>query len=326
MAEESGEKKVEVMDESRKLDALMDMIKDASTKIDEGHKRLDARMDAYEADRRDSAKKDAEGAPRQFGESEDPAADKGRKDSRRDSDEDEDERKDRKDSRRDSDEDEDERKDRKDSRRRDSDEDEDEDERKDRKDSRRRDSDEDEDERKDRKDSRRRDEDDGAEADSAPISRAEARLLQAQILALSERAPQIISDADRSRFASIQEQADPVFQAFGDRAPAPMDGETPMQYKRRLGGKMQINSDKYKDARLSSISDETLLDTVIADVYADSLVAARRGADVPMGALRMITKQSGGHTINEFVGDTESWMNSFAGNSQRATGDFRKPH
>ena len=266
-------------------------------------------MDAYEADRRDSAKKDAEGAPRQFGESEDPAADKGRKDSRRDSDEDEDERKDRKDSRR-----------------RDSDEDEDEDERKDRKDSRRRDSDEDEDERKDRKDSRRRDEDDGAEADSAPISRAEARLLQAQILALSERAPQIISDADRSRFASIQEQADPVFQAFGDRAPAPMDGETPMQYKRRLGGKMQINSDKYKDARLSSISDETLLDTVIADVYADSLVAARRGADVPMGALRMITKQSGGHTINEFVGDTESWMNSFAGNSQRATGDFRKPH
>ena len=165
-----------------------------------------------------------------------------------------------------------------------------------------------------------------AMADEAPITRAEAARLRADLASLQARAPALISDADREKLANIQADADPVFQAFNDRAPAPLEGEAPIAYKRRLAAKMQPHSDKWKSARLSAIADEAVLDTVIADVYADSMVAARRGVDVPAGQLRMITRQAGGHTINEFEGSPGAWVNQFAGHSQRATGDWRRPH
>lgn len=189
---------------------------------------------------------------------------------------------------------------------------------------------------KDRKDSEEKEEkeakadsedkDDKAEADSAPISRADFQAMQEEIRRLQARAPAIISDADRERFASIQEQADAAFQAFGDRAPAPMDGETPTNYKRRLASKMQKHSKRYKDVRLSGVSDDALLDTVCDDIYADSIAAARQGVAVPEGHLREVVHQRGGHTIIEFEGAASSWMNQFAGHTQRAVGDWRRPN
>ena len=275
MAEEQGTQNEEISD-GGKMDALMDMIKDACSKIDEGHKRLDARMDAVEENfrRMDAAKADEdEDESKADGDDEDAEADDGEEvegepkepvaDKRKDADDEDAE------------------------------------------------ADEDEDEKM---------------ADHAPISRAEAAALRNEIAALQSRAPGMISDADRERFAAIQEQADPVFQAFNDRAPAPMQGETPTQYKRRLGAKLQGHSPKWKDHRLSAIADEGILDTVLADVYADSMAAARRGVDVPAGHLRMITRNSGGHVINEFEGTSDAWINQFAGHSQRATGDWRRPH
>lgn len=165
-----------------------------------------------------------------------------------------------------------------------------------------------------------------AHADHAPITRAEAAQLRSDLAALQRRAPAIISDADRERLANIQADADPVFQAFNDRAPAPMDGETPLAYKRRLAGKMQKHSPTWDGKRLSAIADESILDVAVNTIYADSLAAARRGTDIPVGQLRMRTTQSGGHTINEFDGESPAWINQFAGHSQRATGDWRRPN
>ena len=142
--------------------------------------------------------------------------------------------------------------------------------------------------------------------------------LRAEIAALNRRAPAMLSDMDRERFAVIQEQADPAFQAFGDRAPAPLDGETPTQYKRRLGAKLQSNSPKWATSRLSAVSDDAMLDTILTEVYSDSIAAARRGADVMPGQLREITRQVGGHIINEFVGEPVSWMSDFSGHARRA--------
>jgi hypothetical protein len=264
---EQGDKNNEISDDAKKLDALADMIRDACSKMDDGVKRMDARMDAIEdSQKRFDARMDA---------------------AKKDEDEDE--------KREDSDEDE---------KREDARKDEDEDEKRD-------DSDEDEDEKV---------------ADYAPISKAEAAELRAQIARLQARAPAIITDAERDRFAAVQEQAEPAFQAFGDRAPAPLQGETVTQYKRRLGSKMQVHSTKWKDARLSAVSDEFMLDAVLDDIYADSLAAARRGVDVPVGQLRARERSSGGHTIIEYEGYADSWMNGFAGNSQRGTGNWLRPH
>lgn len=170
-----------------------------------------------------------------------------------------------------------------------------------------------------RKDAEEKEKEEAAKADSAAATRAELAEMRATIAAMSARTPSIINDADRERFAMIQEQADPAFQAFNDRAPAPLDGETPIQYKRRLGKKLQVNSAKWKTANLTSISDDAMLDTVIADIYADSINAARAGVDVPAGQLRTISKRlESGHIRNDFVGTPEAWMRGFSGRSQRA--------
>ena len=166
-----------------------------------------------------------------------------------------------------------------------------------------------------RKDAEEKEEGDHRMADSV---RTEMATLRAEIAALNRRAPAMLSDMDRERFAVIQEQADPAFQAFGDRAPAPLDGETPTQYKRRLGAKLQSNSPKWATSRLSAVSDDAMLDTILTEVYSDSIAAARRGADVMPGQLREISRQVGGHIINEFVGEPVSWMSDFAGHARRA--------
>jgi len=278
MAEEKGTHNEEISD-AKRLDAVMDILKDACTKIDDGYRRMDermsamdSRMDAMEKGRMDAAKRDEEE------EGEKAKADARRKDTNED-----------------------------------------------RKATGYAEGDDDGEEKMprelaaDRKDS---DEEENM-ADDAPLTAAQAKALREEIAAMSAKVPGIVSTADRAMFAAIQEAADPVFQAFGDRAPAPLMGETTAQYKRRLGAKMQPHSQKWKDVQLSTISDEAAVDAIISDVYADSMQAARRGVDVPRGHLRERTTQRGGHIIVEWDGEPQSWMDSFSGNSMRAIGNWQ---
>ena len=283
MAEEKGTTHEGISD-SDKLGALVDMIKDACSKLDSVAARQDAadrRLDSMEADRKDAAKKDDDEEIERPGEAREPAADK-----RKDADEDEDEK------------------------------------REDADDfttlkAARGDADEDEDE-------KREDADEDSMADYSFVTRAEADALQAQIAALTKQMPAILSTADRERFAAVQEQADAAFQAFGDRAPAPLQGETVPAYKRRLGAKMQKHSKRWAAVRLSGVSDEVMLDTVLAEVFADAVGAAAAGEGVPEGMLREKVTHSGGHTIVEFHGSPDTWMSAFSGVSQRATGSWAK--
>lgn len=286
MAEQQGDLNKEISDSDRKLDALCDMIRDACAKMDEGGKRLDARMDAVEENFRkmDSERKDAEEKKE-----EEAKADAAKKD------EGEEEKKEAKADRKDAEEEE-------------------KGEPKEVAADKRKDS---------RKDASKKDEEEEkkeeAHADSQPMTRAEAATLRADIAALQARAPAIISDSDRERFAAIQERADPVFQAFNDRAPPPMDGETPTQYQRRLGSKLQGHSPKWAEARLSSVSDEAMLGTILTDIYADSMAAARKGVDIPVGKLRENRQTTAaGHTIVTFDGETDAWTRNFTGRVTRS--------
>ena len=189
-----------------------------------------------------------------------------------------------------------------------------------------------------RKDSKRADKEDDEEdcndmrRDSEHERALDAALgeiasLRARIADIGTRVPAILSDSVREEFARIQEQADPAFQAFGDRAPAPMDGETTTNYQRRLAGRLQKNSPKWAGHRLSATADSAMLDTIASDIYADSIAAARRGVAVPAGELReIVTRSQAGHTRIEFEGDASSWMDSLAGHTMRATGRFHVPN
>ena len=290
--------------DSEKLCNVMDALSAKMDSIMDAHKRLDARMDAVEEKRED--RKDAETFEREPEGKEAPKADK-----RKDAEEGEDDEP-KKDARRKDEEGEIEEpgepeepvadKRRKDSRRKDEDEDEE------RKDSRRRDS-------------RRKDEDEEMDRRDAVADAVHGQLadLKAQIASLQARAPALINDADRERFASIQERADSAFQAFGDKAPAPLDGETPMLYRRRLAAKMQGHSPSWKDARLSAIADEAALAIAESQIYADAVAVAGRGLDVQPGFLREVSKPDGrGHIVNTFYGEPESWTRHFTSTSLRS--------
>ena len=157
-----------------------------------------------------------------------------------------------------------------------------------------------------------------ADANSARIAQLEAALA-AVTAQMTKREAAIRSDSEREMFAAIQEMAEPSFQAFGDRAPAALEGETPMAYKRRLGKRLQKHSPKWKETRLSAIADEAAMDTILADVYADSIAAARTGGDVPAGKLMpVISRSDAGHTRITYRGEPGSWMDSFKAKPIRA--------
>lgn len=177
-----------------------------------------------------------------------------------------------------------------------------------------------------KKDADDKEKEEGAKADAAAL-RQDNAAIRAEIAAVAARLPKALTDDERAQFATIQAEADRAFQAFGDRAGAPLDGETPLFYKRRLVGLLQKHSPSWAKARITSIADMDALDTIATQVYADSVQAARRGVDLPAGSLRRIERSSGtGHTIYEYEGDSPaSWMHQFAGPQLKTQGDFKRP-
>ncbi len=148
-------------------------------------------------------------------------------------------------------------------------------------------------------------------ADAAKMAQ-DIAALRAEIARLSARTPAVMADAEREKFAAIQEKADPAFQAFGDKAPAPLAGETPSAYKRRLTAKLQSHSPRWKSIKIATVADDALLDMAMGECIADAMVAARSDANVPAGHLIPVVRRSGaGHTIIEYRGAPDAWMNKF---------------
>lgn len=160
-----------------------------------------------------------------------------------------------------------------------------------------------------------------AMADSA--AQRHAAPLRADIDRLARMIPAELSIEQRQAFAAAQEQAEVAFQSFGDHAPAPMQGESIGTYKRRLAGKMQGHSEKWKATKLTAIADDSTLDVIVGDIYNDAVAVARKGADVPQGALMPVSRRTpAGHTVIEYRGSPGAWMRPLAGATRRATGKF----
>lgn len=147
--------------------------------------------------------------------------------------------------------------------------------------------------------------------------------LRADIDRLSRMIPAELTIEQRQQFAAAQEQAEVAFQSFGDHAPAPMQGESIGTYRRRLASKMQQHSEKWKNTKLTAISDDATLDVIVADIYNDAAAVARRGTDVAAGKLMPVRRRTdAGHTIIEYRGTPGAWMRPLSGATRRATGKF----
>jgi hypothetical protein len=135
-----------------------------------------------------------------------------------------------------------------------------------------------------------------------------------RILALEARLKSMTTEVpadERNALALAQSRADTVAAMFGDRASPPIPGERPVDYRKRLLGRFQKHSERFKDSRLDSL-DQAMLGPIEDIVYADAIQAAK-SPDVGSapGLLIPITTREGGRDVTRFNGDIMGFMAPF---------------
>ena len=157
-------------------------------------------------------------------------------------------------------------------------------------------------------------------ADSLKMSTLEREVaaLKAQLAGVT-RGP---THEDRDALSAAQKRADGLFAQFGMEAPAPMIGESPISYRKRLAAKIQKYSEAVKDLRMDSL-DSVSFGVIEEKVYADAAVAARMPSNRPTGHVITRTEDFGGHKVIHTEGDF-SWMDPFKDVAKR--GHINKTH
>lgn len=162
-------------------------------------------------------------------------------------------------------------------------------------------------------------EDDKEEEKKDARKDAEISDLKSRLAALEHRTKPI-AETDRALFAKAQARADGVMQAFGDSAPRQMQGETILDYRRRLLNPLLKHSVAWKGVDISALP-ETALGVAEDQVYKDAALSARSPSDIPSGTLRALARRDGtGRTITEFAGEPRAWMSSFTSGKRGLTG------
>jgi hypothetical protein len=129
--------------------------------------------------------------------------------------------------------------------------------------------------------------DDAAKADSVALRRQIAD--QAATLRRLEALLKPKSDDEHAAFADAQARADAVFNGFGQRAPRPLEGETIIDYRKRLATKLKGYSPAWKAVKFSQLPEEAF-SIAETQVYADAISAATNPTDLEAGELRQVTK------------------------------------
>ncbi|EAB6354562.1 MULTISPECIES: NUDIX domain-containing protein [Citrobacter] len=142
--------------------------------------------------------------------------------------------------------------------------------------------------------------------------------IRRELAELKSRIPTELSDAERNEVADAQVKADSVFSAFGKRAPAPLSGEKPLSYRRRLLVQLQEHSPDFKSVDLSSIADAALLGFAEKQIYADAQKSA--SLSVGPGMLREIKRADAtGRQISTFEGDPAATWAPFQSGKRQVT-------
>lgn len=167
--------------------------------------------------------------------------------------------------------------------------------------------------------------DDAARVDSVPRSEYDA--LAAQVRDLVRTRPKQRSDADYHAMADTQARGDTVFQAFGDSAPRPLDGEDNAAYRRRLAHGLKARSPRYKDVDVYALNDPATFDIIESGIYADAMTAASQPTDLREGELReRVSTDVTGRRISTFVGSPRDWLAPGGTNSRQLMGINKDAH
>ena len=164
---------------------------------------------------------------------------------------------------------------------------------------------------------------DAEEAEKAK-AKADSDEVKKKVAELAAALPKRMDDKDYAAVIDAQARADDVFQDFGLSAPRPLDGETKPAYERRVARMLKDHSPLLKSVDLAAFADDNSFEPILSQIYKDAKIAAMNPTALPDGGLRMITKKSGGHEINTFVGQPAAWMNQFAGPTRQNATAFKQ--
>lgn len=153
----------------------------------------------------------------------------------------------------------------------------------------------------------REERDDRARHDAATTRIAD---LERQIATMSARF-QPLTMEERDALARAQARADGVAGLFGRRASAPIPGETSLDYRRRLANEFKQHSPKFREKSLASV-DHDWLGMAEEQIYNDAAAAARSSDRAGAGMLIPIQERDeAGRTITRWTGDNMAWMQVF---------------
>jgi 8-oxo-dGTP pyrophosphatase MutT (NUDIX family) len=129
-----------------------------------------------------------------------------------------------------------------------------------------------------------------ADADAKKADSAGVDAIRKEVAELARKIPRQVNDEEYREMATIQARADEAFQGFGKHAPRPLDGETPLGYRRRLATALKVHSPDWKAVDLAAVADSSGFDVIERRIYADAKAAAERPSDLKAGELRGVTR------------------------------------
>ena len=124
--------------------------------------------------------------------------------------------------------------------------------------------------------------------EEAAKAKADSADLRKKIADLESRIPKQLSDDDFTKMADAQARADSVANAFGKKAPRPLDGENLDRYRRRLANGFKAHSTTWGKIDLNKINDAGAFEIAEGQIYDDAMVAARNPVDLEDNVLREI--------------------------------------
>lgn len=117
--------------------------------------------------------------------------------------------------------------------------------------------------------------------------------------------------SERDALAAAQVRADSVMAMLGDRAPAPIPGETSLDYRKRLASRLRQHSPRFKESRFDGF-DSVTMGLVEDQVYADAVASAKAGPSSTPGVLVPFQERdSAGRLITRFHGDIGAFIAPF---------------
>lgn len=152
-------------------------------------------------------------------------------------------------------------------------------------------------------------------ADAEAAEKAKADEAAAEEKAKADSEEKAKADGD---LTDAQVKADSAYTACGQKAPAPLSGETPLGYRKRVLIAMQKHSPQHKDVDIRAIADSATLSVIEDAIYNQARKSIETEMSSTPGMLhKRVRSDEAGRRITEYVGDMNAWLAPFKTQGQR---------